>query len=107
MLLNIFGVKKVGRVQVVIVALSLLTVVIILFFTVPIINYDLSPPIFKSGKFGFIGTVAFVIVAYAGVTKIAAIAGEIKNPTKNIPLAMFISLLVVSTIYILVSYDNN
>jgi len=104
MLLNIFGVKKVGRFQVIIVALSLLTLVIILFFLVPIINNDLSPPFLQSGEFSFIGTVAFVIVAYAGVTKIAAIAGEIENPTKDIPLAMFISLFLVSIIYILVSY---
>ena len=28
-------------------------------------------------------TAAFVFVAYAGVTKVAAIGGEVKNPGKN------------------------
>ena len=55
----------------------------------------------KAGKVGLISTVAFVFVAYAGVTKISAIAGEIQNPTRNIPLAMLISLVVVSALYVI------
>ena len=104
MLLNIFGVKKVGKVQLVIVSLSLIGLIALLFFALPVVDLQLSSPFFTNGKVGFISTVAFVFVAYAGVTKISAIAGEIQNPSRNIPLAMLISLVVVSIIYILVSY---
>ena len=104
MLLNIFGVKKVGKVQLVIVSLSLIGLIALLFFALPVVDSQLSSPFFTNGKVGFISTVAFVFVAYAGVTKISAIAGEIQNPSRNIPLAMLISLVVVSIIYILVSY---
>ena len=38
-------------------------------------------------------TIAFVYISYAGVTKIAAIAGEVKNPSKNIPISNDFSLL--------------
>jgi amino acid transporter len=31
-------------------------------------------------------------ISYAGVTKVAAVAGEIKNPEKNLPKTMLISL---------------
>lgn len=104
MLLNIFGIKKVGKVQVVMIATSLVSLFIILFLGLPNSDTNLTLDFLKNGKSGFISSVAFVIVAYSGVTKIAAIAGEIQNPKKNIPLAMFLSLFVVSIIYILISY---
>ncbi len=104
MFLNIFGVKKVGKVQLVIVSLSLIGLIALLFLGLPAVKEQLLSPFMTSGKVGFISTVAFVFVAYAGVTKISAIAGEIRNPSRNIPLAMLISLVVVSAIFALVSY---
>ena len=104
MLLNIFGVKKVGKVQLVIVILSLLTLVSLLFLGIPAVDKQLLTPFMNNGTMGLISTVAFVYISYAGVTKIAAIAGEVKNPSKNIPLAMLLSLLVISSVYVTVAY---
>ncbi len=104
MLLNIFGVKKVGKVQLTIVILSLISLIALLFLAIPTIEKELLYPFLKEGNIGLISTVAFVFVAYAGVTKISAIAGEIKQPEKNIPLAMIISLILVSLLYIIISY---
>ena len=104
MFLNIFGVKKVGRVQLVIVILSLLTLISILLLGLPSIDEQLLNPFMNNGTMGLISTVAFVYISYAGVTKIAAIAGEVKNPSRNIPLAMLLSLLVISSVYVFVAY---
>ena len=104
MLLNIFGVKKVGKVQLIIVSLSLLSLILLLIIGIPSVDKQLLSPFISSGTMGFASTIAFVFVAYAGVTKIAAIAGEVKNPSKNIPRAMIFSLLLISTIYIAISY---
>ena len=52
----------------------------------------------NNGSGAFLSTIAFVYISYAGVTKIAAIAGEVKNPSKNLPLAMILSLFIISTI---------
>jgi len=104
MLLNIFGVKKVGKVQLIIVSLSLLSLIILLIIGIPSIDKQLLSPFIANGNMGLASTIAFVFVAYAGVTKIAAIAGEVKNPSKNIPKAMIFSLLLISTIYIAISY---
>ena len=41
--------------------------------------------------------------SYAGVTKIAAVAGEIKNPEKNLPKTMIISLLLITVVYVFVA----
>ena len=104
MLLNIFGVKKVGKVQLVIVVLSLLTLLSLLFLGIPSVERELLDPFMINGNMGLISTVAFVYISYAGVTKIAAIAGEVKNPSKNIPLAMLLSLLIISILYVSIAY---
>jgi len=102
--LNILGVKKVGKVQVVIVSISLLSLTLILFFGIPRVNISLLDPFILSGNMGLISTVAFVYISYAGVTKVAAIAGEIKSPNKNLPLAMILSLLIMTAIYVFVTF---
>jgi amino acid transporter len=104
MILNIYGVKKVGKVQIVIVSFSLLGLILILFFGLPHVDSKLLEPVFLKGNLGLISTVAFVYISYAGVTKVAAIAGEIKNPSKNLPLAMILSLVIVSFIYVFVAF---
>lgn len=104
LLLNIFGIKKVGRVQIVIVSISLVTLGLVLVFGLPNIKPDYLDPFYINGKMGLISTVAFVYISYAGVTKVAAIAGEIKNPSKNLPRAMILSLLIMTVIYVFVAF---
>lgn len=104
MLLNIYGVKKVGKVQLVVVTLSLLGLTTLLIFGLPNVNPDLLEPAFKKGNYGLISTIAFVYISYAGVTKVAAIAGEIKNPSKNIPMAMLLSLVIMGALYVLIAF---
>lgn len=103
LLLNILGVKKVGKVQIVIVTISLISLIVILLFGLPKISTDLLAPFFMNGNMGLVSTVAFVYISYAGVTKVAAIAGEIKNPEKNLPRAMIMSLFIMTSIYVSVT----
>ncbi|HIF14787.1 MAG TPA: amino acid permease, partial [Bacteroidetes bacterium] len=100
MLLNVFGVKKVGKVQVFIVSFSLLGLIAVFALGVQYIKPDLLEPAFIHGNIGLISTIAFVYISYAGVTKVAAIAGEIKNPERNIPLAIILSLTIITIIYV-------
>jgi len=102
--LNIFGVKKVGKVQIVVVSISLISLTLILIFGLPNVSPELLDPFLINGNFGLISTIAFVYISYAGVTKVAAIAGEIKNPSKNLPLAMIISLTIITAIYVFVAF---
>ena len=101
-LLNVFGVKKVEKTQLVIVTISLISlIIIVLGFNT--FDSKLTEPIFSDGSSGFITGVAFLYISYAGVTKIAAVAGEIKTPEKNLPRTMIISLFLITTIYVLVA----
>ena len=103
LLLNVFGVKKVEKTQLVIVTISVLSLVTIVFFGFNSFDSKLMEPVFSKGGSGFIAGVAFLYISYAGVTKIAAVAGEIKNPEKNLPRTMIISLLLITTVYVLVA----
>ena len=104
MLLNIFGIKKVGKVQIIIVSLSLTTLVLLLIFGIPSVSKENLNPFLSDGNYGLIATVAFVYISYAGVTKVSAIAGEIKNPSKNLPRAMIFSLLIMTVIFVSVAF---
>jgi len=103
LLLNVFGVKKVEKTQLVIVTISVLSLITIVFFGFNSFDSKLIEPVFSEGGSGFIAGVAFLYISYAGVTKIAAVAGEIKNPEKNLPRTMIISLLLITTVYVLVA----
>lgn len=103
LLLNVFGVKKVEKTQLIIVTISLLSLITIVFFGFNSFDSKLMEPVFSEGGSGFIAGVAFLYISYAGVTKIAAVAGEIKNPEKNLPRTMIISLLLITTVYVLVA----
>ena len=103
LLLNVFGLKKVEKTQLFIVSISIISLIVIIFFGFNTFDTKLTEPVFSEGTNGFISGVAFLYISYAGVTKIAAVAGEIKNPAKNLPLTMIISLFLITTIYCLVA----
>ena len=102
-LLNVFGLKKVEKTQLFIVSTSIISLIVIIALGLTSFDIKLTEPVFSDGTNGFIAGVAFLYISYAGVTKIAAIAGEITNPSKNLPLTMIISLFLITTIYCLVA----
>ena len=104
LLLNIFGVKKVGKVQLLIVSVSLIGLGALFVIGFPKTNPDFLTPFMSEGNAGLISAVAFVYISYSGVIKVAAIAGEIKNPSKNLPLAMILSLLSITAIYVFTAF---
>ena len=104
MFLNVFGIKKVGKVQIVVVSISLTCLISIFLVGFPLVNPEFLTPFLSNGNTGLISTVAFVYISYAGVTKVAAIAEEIKNPDRNLPLAMILSLLTIASVYVLITF---
>lgn len=57
-------------------------------------------PFATHGIEGILSTAGFVFVAYLGLTQVASVAEEIKNPERNIPLGMILSLIVTTVIYV-------
>jgi len=52
------------------------------------------------GAMPVITTAALVFTSYLGFAQVATVAGEIKNPGRNLPLAMVGSVLIVGTFYV-------
>jgi amino acid transporter/mannitol/fructose-specific phosphotransferase system IIA component (Ntr-type) len=107
MTVNLLGVKLAGRVQsylvIVLLALLVLYVVVGVFF---IDNTRFKPlPSQEAVTLGSVfATAGLVFVSFAGTTKITELAGEVKNPGRNLPLGMFFSWGVVTLLYILVIF---
>jgi len=102
-IVNILGVKLIKKIQTPIVALSIIFLVAISIWAALMNEPDWSKPIsegaFGGSIFSLAETAAFVFVSYAGVTKIAAVAGEIERPEINLPRGMLFSLLISTVLY--------
>ncbi len=99
-LLNWVGVKAVSRAQTFVMGGVFLFLVALIFVTSA---YGSFLPVPERGKpqglLGLAAGVALVSVAFDGVTKIAAIAEEVKNPDRTLPVGIFVSLLISIVIY--------
>merc|ERR1719419_2148569 len=58
-------------------------------------NSNFENDFFTEGPVGFFETAAFVHMGYGGLTKICALASEVKNPGFNLPWGMLISLFIM------------
>jgi len=106
-IINILGLKRIKKVQTPIVLTSvifLFTICIWAIFTMEM-NWDaaFSREAYGADWTSVAETAAFVFVAYAGVTKIAAVGGEIKNPSRNMPYGILLSLLISCLLYVVIS----
>lgn len=108
MIVNVVGAKETSALQ---RFLVLILVSVLAFFVVeglfevfeigvgPIVDTQLTP-FMPFGVEGLFATVGFVFVSYAGLTKVASIAEEVRDPDRNLPLGMGLSLLTATFIYV-------
>jgi len=68
--------------------------------------FDFPPGAFHPSKAFFFGLASATLIAmynYGGYNNITYLGGEVKNPTKNIPRAIVLSVLAVAVLYLLMS----
>ena len=61
---------------------------------------DALTPFFSGGATGLVSAMGFTFIALQGFDLIAAVAGEVKTPSKVIPRAMLLSLAAALAIYL-------
>ncbi len=61
-------------------------------------------PFFSGGAFGLFQAMGFTFIALQGFDLIAAAAGEVRDPARTIPRAMYLSLAVALVIYMLLLF---
>ena len=101
-LLNIKGTKESGTFQIVVTAAKI--ILLVWFIAGGLGSFD---PTAIAERFStdvplIASTAALVFITFFGFSAIAASAGEVVNPTKTIPRAIFISMIVVTVLYALV-----
>jgi len=105
--INILGAKSIKKVQTPVVLISVTYLLCVCFWALATteLNWDyaLSRESFGPDWHSFSSTAALVFVSYIGVTKIAAVGGEIKSPSKNLPFGILISLLFSIVLYVFVT----
>ncbi len=103
-LLNVLTVKGTGRFQVILV-FGLLA--ILAWYSLTGI-FDVQPvhftPFTPEGYGAIFMVAGMVFVSYGGLTKVANVSGEVRNPGRNIPLGIFLAFAVVNIFYVLVVF---
>ena len=103
-IVNIIGVKQTGGLQIVMVIV--MVIILALFVSSSLLNVEKThfQPFFDGGMSGLISATLMILISYGGVTKVAAVAEEIDNPGRNLPLGLLISLIVTTILYALIVF---
>ena len=102
--LNYRGAKITGSIQNLVVVV--LATILILFIAIGIPNVDrgLYQPFAPNGWRVAVSLVGLIIVSFTGFEKISTVAEEIKQPERNLPLAIVGSVIIATIIYALILF---
>jgi amino acid transporter len=103
--LNLFGTENAAKLQNYVVGLLLTILVVFLGFggldALGVVGEPSTPERFMPfGPMPMFTTAALVFTSYLGFAQVATVAGDIKNPGRNLPLAMIGSVLIVGVLYV-------
>jgi amino acid transporter/mannitol/fructose-specific phosphotransferase system IIA component (Ntr-type) len=98
--LNLLGAKKTTSFQIILVVLLLA----LLGWFLVAGSIQIRPANFSNflgkGSENILSAAGLVFISYVGVTKVISVAGEIKNPERNLPLGLFLAIGTAITVYI-------
>ncbi|MFC1998402.1 APC family permease [Chloroflexota bacterium] len=101
-LINLTGVKLTARIQTAMVVALLGLLIFYIVAGSSHIQADRYTPLIPMGASSVLAVTGMVYVSFGGLTKICAVAGEAKNPGRNLPLALLLSLGIMVILYVLV-----
>ena len=97
--LNLRGLSEAGKLEIGLVAAKIAILVGLIVVGVFHITHSDFVPFFPSGVGGMIQGMTMVFFAYIGFQVVALMGGEVKESSRNVPLATLISILIVAFIY--------
>jgi amino acid transporter len=100
---NIAGATFIDRVQSLIVIVLLAVFAVFIVVTLRQLNPDLLAPSTYPPAADIVSSVALTFFAYLGFTVISFTGGDLPDPARNLPRAMYLALAVTAALYILIS----
>lgn len=99
--LNLFGVDKFAKAQNIIVACLVIALALFTIFGLTEVDYAhyLTDDFLTNGMMGLFKAASLLVFALGGATMVANLAGEAKNPTRDVPRAIIFSTLTVALLY--------
>lgn len=100
-LLTILGIKQSLKVNTVLSIIAIIGLIVVIASGIPrvgSVSYTSSP----NGLKGIFGAAILVFFAYIGFDNIVNLSEETKNPSKAIPRALIISIIVTTILYVLI-----
>lgn len=97
---NVFGLRFSGAAQLVLTGLLLVVVVSVVVVAAPAGSVENFTPFMPHGWAGVGTAISLFVWAFAGWEAVTHLAGEFKNPRRNIPLATAIAIVVVGAAYL-------
>lgn len=100
--INVAGAKQAAGIQIAVVATVLLSLVVLVVGGAPHMESARFEAFFGDGVQDLLAAAGVLFVAYAGVTKVASIAEEIRNPGRVLPTGILASLGIAMVVYPLI-----
>ncbi len=100
---NLFGIKKAGRFNTIIISMTLLTLLYFVISGIPSFDINNLQPFAPKGFSGIAESAALLFFAYTGYARIATLGEEVHEPKKTIPRAVIITIIVSVVLYIAVA----
>jgi len=98
--LNIVSVKHTSRFQILLVGILLSLLTLFIVFGARSVEAVQYKGFLEKGWLTVFATAGLVFVSFGGLTKVASIAEEVKQPGRNLPLGMLLAWFVVTLFYI-------
>ncbi|HUS73886.1 MAG TPA: amino acid permease [Sedimentisphaerales bacterium] len=100
MALNIVSVKHTGKLQVLLVGMLLAILAFFVIFGSRAVEAARYTGFLDKGWPAVLTTAGLVFISFGGLTKVASIAEEVKQPGRNLPLGMLLAWFIVTLFYI-------
>jgi len=98
--LNIVSVKQTSRFQILLVVALLAILALFVLFGTRAVEAIRFKGFLEKGWPAVLATAGLVFISFGGLTKVASIAEEVKQPGRNLPLGMLLAWFVVTLFYI-------
>lgn len=102
--INIVGIKESSIVNIIFTIIEMLGLLLVMYVAYPFLGKVNYMEVSSKGIHGIFVASTLAFFAYLGFEKIIKLVEETKEPTKNIPRALFISIVIATLFYTLIAF---